>query len=49
MDELYEEMMKYLCSAKPIGKRFAFYKGKVYSIDNNFNPPIVKEVKRQKN
>lgn len=41
----YREMMEYLCSAKSRGKRFMFYKGKVYSIDNNFEPPIVKEIK----
>lgn len=40
----YEDAMNYLMSAKSVGKRTVFYKGKIYSIDNNFNPPIVKEI-----
>ena len=41
-----EELLQEVLAAKPVGgKSIYFYNGEAYEVDQNFNPPIVKEIK----
>lgn len=40
----YDEVMKYLMDAKPIGTRTILCDGKAFRIDHNYNPPKVEEI-----